>query len=115
MNLNLLLFAMYILMPVIVCHSSASLDNLQHVSKNYHLQTTNSGGIPVSGTSNLSSASIYWLNVLFSPKLVLFSPKLVTNLLSVSNLVDNNYHASFSHDGCFIQDHEIGNPNEGGC
>lgn len=108
MNLNLLLFAMYILMTVIVCHSSASLDNLQHVSKNHHIQTTNSGGIPVSGTSNLSSASIYLLNVLFSPKLV-------TNLLSVSNLVDNNYHASFSHDGCFIQDHEIGKPNEGGC
>lgn len=108
MNLNLLLFAMYILMPVIVCHSSENLEKLQHVSKNHHIRTTNSGGIPVSGTSNLSSASIYLLSVLFSPKLV-------ANLLSVSNLVDKNYHASFSHVGCFIQDHEIEKLNEGGC
>lgn len=58
--------------------------------------------MPVSGTGMSIISQNVWD--------ILFSPQLITNLLSVSNLADNNYQVSFSHDGCHTQDKETGRP-----
>ena len=39
-----------------------------------------------------------------SLKDVLVSPNLSVNLVSVGQLVDQNYGVNFTHDGCVVQD-----------
>ena len=68
------------------------------MSKNIHIQTADGSSLPITAVGDISAS----LNTVF------VSPKLSTNLISVGQLVDNNYTVQFSNSGCFVQDQVSG-------
>ena len=56
------------------------------------IQTANGSSLPIAAIRNASSIFIN----------VLLAPQLSTNLISVGQLVDNNYAVNFSGDGCVV-------------
>ena len=71
-----------------------SLSNVRNYDGNLKINTVDGSSLPISVVSDLSSS----LTDCF------VSPDLYTNLLSVGQLVDNNYNVNFSRYGCVLQD-----------
>ena len=64
----------------------------------FSIQTSNDSSLPIAAIGNASST--------FTD--VFLAPHLFTNLISVSQLVDNNYVINFSGDGYVVQDQVTG-------
>ncbi|KAG6503732.1 hypothetical protein ZIOFF_036056 [Zingiber officinale] len=78
---------------------TSSLETLSNVKK-YH------GNIQIANGSKLPIHAIGDMNP--SIKDVLVSPELSISLISVGQLVDNDYDVQFSCDGCVVQDQVLG-------
>ena len=76
---------------------TSSSDNLSNV-RTYHgatnIQIANGTQLPIHAIGDINS----------SVKNVFVSPELSTSLISVGQLVDNNYDVRFSRDGCIVED-----------
>ena len=78
-------------------HMTSSSDTLSNV-RTYHgatnIQIANGTQLPIHAIRDINS----------SVKNVFVSPELSTSLISIGQLVDNNYDVRFSRDGCIVQD-----------
>ena len=82
-------------------HMTNSSDNLSNV-RTYHgatnIQIANGTQLPIHAIGDINS----------SVKNVFVSPEFSTSIISVGQLVDNNYDVRFSRDGCIVQDQVSG-------
>ena len=81
-------------------HMTSSPTKLQNVvpyTGNLSVQTANGDHLPITSIGDTSGPLPLLANVLVSPHLA-------TNLISVGQLVKNNYNVSFSSFGCVVQD-----------
>lgn len=78
--------------------ASDLLHNQRPYTGTQHIQVADGNNIPITTVGDISSSFRH----------VLVSPKLSTNLLSVGQMVDNNYDVHFHRDGCIVQDQVSG-------
>lgn len=81
-------------------HSSAQLSSLTKYTGNTHVQTANGGHLPTTAIGDISS--------ILPLKNVYHYPNLISNLISLRQLVENDYKVSFSSSGCVVQDQMSG-------
>ena len=84
-------------------HITSSPTNLQNVvpyTDTRTVQNANEDHLPITSVGDTSGP--------LPLDNVLVSPHLATNLISVSQLVENNYNVSFSSSGSVVQDPELG-------
>ncbi|KAJ0085427.1 hypothetical protein Patl1_07217 [Pistacia atlantica] len=79
-------------------NSLHGLSNVREYCGSSHIQTANGTALPIVAAGDVSS----------SFKDVLVSPNLSVNLVSVGQLVDQNYDVYFTHGGCVVQDQMSG-------
>lgn len=78
-------------------HMTSSSDGLYDIRPyqgSSHIQTANGSHLAINAVGNINSAF----------REIFISPSLSTNLISVGQLVDNNYDVHFSRDGVLVQD-----------
>jgi hypothetical protein len=73
-------------------NTALPLNNVKKYKRDLHIHTTDGIPLPITSISDISAL----LNIVF------VSPKLSTNLISVGQLVDNNYDVYFSNSSCFV-------------
>ncbi|KAJ0075075.1 hypothetical protein Patl1_34923 [Pistacia atlantica] len=78
--------------------SSDTLNNVQTYTGSTHIQIANGCQLPIHAIGDIDSTI----------RDVFVSPQLFTSLISVGQLVDNNYDVRFSRDGCLVQDQASG-------
>jgi hypothetical protein len=79
-------------------NSLHGLSNVREYCGSSHIQTANGSALPIVAVGDVSSFL----------KDVLVSPNLSVNLVSVGQLVDQDYGVNFTHDGCVVQDQMSG-------
>ena len=79
-------------------NTPTTLSHVQPYVAQSAIQITNGSSLPIATIGNASST--------FTD--VFLAPQLSTNLISVSQLVDNNCAVNFSGDGCVVQDQVTG-------
>ena len=75
-----------------VTNTVLSLSNVRNYDGNLKINTTDGNSLPISVVGDLSSSLTD----------VFVSLDLSTNLLSIGQLVDNNYNVNFSRSGCVV-------------
>ena len=78
--------------------SSDTLSNVHIYHGATNIQIANGVQLPIHAIGDIN----------YSVKNVFVSPELSTSLISVGQLVDNNYDVRFSRDGCIVQDQVLG-------
>ena len=79
-------------------NTALPLNNVQKYKGDLHIHTADGNSLPITAVGDISAH----LNT------VVVSPKLSTNLISIDQLVDNNYTVQFSNSGCLVQDQVSG-------
>jgi hypothetical protein len=78
--------------------SSDTLCNVHPYRGSSHIQVTNGSHLAINEVGDITPSFID----------VYVSPKLSNSLISIGQLVENNYDVHFSHDGCLVQDQVSG-------
>jgi hypothetical protein len=81
-------------------HNPTTLCHVRPYDGQSVIQTANGSSLPIAAIGDASSALTD----------VFLAPQLSTNLISVGQLVENNYDVKFSGDGCVVQDQVTGEP-----
>ena len=73
------------------------LNNVTNYSGNLQIHTTNGNNLPIKAIGDISSSLTN----------VYVSPDLISNLISIGQLVDNDCRVKFSKSGCLVQDQHL--------
>ena len=79
-------------------YTALPLNNVKKYKGDLQIHTADGNSLPITTVGDVSAH----LNIVF------VSPKLSTNLISISQLVDNNCPVQFSNSGCLVQDQVSG-------
>ena len=79
-------------------NSAKSLTNVHKYSGNLEIHTADGSSLLITATGDVSPSSTN----------VFVSPALNTNLVSVGQLVENDWKVEFSKSGCVVQDQQSG-------
>lgn len=84
-------------------NTTSPLNNVRRYDGHQKIHTANGNSFPMRAIGDISKFLTY----------IFESPSLSINLISVGQLVDQDFNVKFSHDGCVIQDQVSESNREG--